>query len=396
MLEPKFADAPAMVHGDDPWLTVLEAIMQDCSTQQDIFYVRSILDWIRSESTGRENFRHSHPEAFWAIEILVGVFRRYASPRLRSNPPTSSSDLQSIIRILRHQLHQQFACQLSLLSGGVDLDLIIFLSGEKYESSEAKAMTIAIVPSPSAVPAELRFSLKNRLTLDFANSHALRKQLQMAKSGALAIYWDSQSMAFRTVGILTHSADSFFRFVFTGHMKWEFHVPFSGCRMRYQQGRLMLPAVDLSQEHAIRLRNLFSSPDILCTILQAFCNCKGALMIVAPKSIIQKECSRLADKYARGILLERPFPLDLQCSEKLEDQLKRFTSIDGAIFVDTDGFCHACGIILDGKARIPGDPNRGSRFNSTSTYIRSLYTIYPGHKVLGVVKSEDGMLDFFH
>ena len=396
MLELTFVDAPAAVPNDESWLTVLEAVMQDCSTQQDVFYVRGILDWIRSGSVGEAAFRSSHPEAYWAVEILVSVFHRYAVPLLSCDPPLSGPAFQSVIRTLRHQLHLQVANQLSLLSGGIDLDLIIFLSGEKYESTEAKAMTMAIVPSSSDGPPELRFSPQNQLALDFANSHALRKQLQMAKNGALAVYWDPQAMVFRTAGLLAQSPEPFFRFVFTDHMKWEFHVPLSGCRIRYQQGRLMLPAVDLHKEHKNRLNDLFSNPNALCTILQAFCNCRGALMIAGPRAIIQKECTRLVGKYARGILLEEPFPLSLHSDTALEEQLKRFTSIDGAIFVDTDGLCHACGVILDGKARIPGDPNRGSRFNSTSTYIRSLYTVYSPHKVLGIVKSEDGMLDFFH
>ena len=65
------------------------------------------------------------------------------------------------------------------------------------------------------------------------------------------------------------------------------------------------------------------------------------------------------------------------------------TSIDGALLLDIDGFCHAVGVILDGKSHPDrGTSTRGARFNSAIRYVESSTT-----PCLAVVVSEDGMVD---
>ncbi|MCI1185981.1 DNA integrity scanning protein DisA nucleotide-binding domain protein [Hymenobacter sp. DH14] len=68
--------------------------------------------------------------------------------------------------------------------------------------------------------------------------------------------------------------------------------------------------------------------------------------------------------------------------------LRLVTNIDGAVFVEPNGICHAIGAILDGLATEKGDSSRGSRFNSALRYVNS--SKYP---VLAVVVSEDGWID---
>ena len=69
--------------------------------------------------------------------------------------------------------------------------------------------------------------------------------------------------------------------------------------------------------------------------------------------------------------------------------MKLVTAIDGAILLDTEGICHAIGVILDGPASTKEDTARGSRYNSAVRYV------YGDHgRCLAVVVSADGTLDF--
>jgi len=70
------------------------------------------------------------------------------------------------------------------------------------------------------------------------------------------------------------------------------------------------------------------------------------------------------------------------------DLLSQLTAMDGAVLVDSQGECHAIGVILDGRAAGQGDPARGSRFNNA---VRYLNTDPPSAVV--VVYSSDGTID---
>ena len=90
---------------------------------------------------------------------------------------------------------------------------------------------------------------------------------------------------------------------------------------------------------------------------------------------------------------------DLSIADKNTDinaNLIRITSIDGAAFINTNTKkCVACGVILDGDVSDIGSSNRGSRYNSTKNYIARFKKEYDKKVFVGVVKSEDGMLNIF-
>ncbi|WP_339197538.1 diadenylate cyclase [Paenibacillus sp. FSL P4-0176] len=75
--------------------------------------------------------------------------------------------------------------------------------------------------------------------------------------------------------------------------------------------------------------------------------------------------------------------------------IKHLTSIDGAIYFDTMGKCHAIGVILDGLAHENlGDASRGARFHSAYRYLEKLKKHEKGKKacVIAII-SEDGMVN---
>jgi hypothetical protein len=68
--------------------------------------------------------------------------------------------------------------------------------------------------------------------------------------------------------------------------------------------------------------------------------------------------------------------------------LRQLTSMDGGVLVDSQGSCHAVGVILDGKACGGENPARGSRFNNAVRYLKS-----PAPPAVVVVYSADGGID---
>ncbi|MFC5271579.1 DNA integrity scanning protein DisA nucleotide-binding domain protein [Adhaeribacter terreus] len=68
--------------------------------------------------------------------------------------------------------------------------------------------------------------------------------------------------------------------------------------------------------------------------------------------------------------------------------IRQLTQIDGAMLLDTEGRCHAIGLILDGLASENGDAARGARYNSAIRYIET-----SSHNCLAVVVSEDGLIN---
>lgn len=75
------------------------------------------------------------------------------------------------------------------------------------------------------------------------------------------------------------------------------------------------------------------------------------------------------------------------------EYIKFLTAIDGAIFFDSDGNCHAIGVILDGIAKEDiGDASRGARYNSAHRYLHKLKEDEQKKCVI-VIISEDGMVD---
>lgn len=104
---------------------------------------------------------------------------------------------------------------------------------------------------------------------------------------------------------------------------------------------------------------------------------KGALLIFSKEA--KKEANRLKSQCI-GI---KPIKLDTEIVLKL-------SNVDGGILIDTDGYAHANGVILDGIVNIKGDSARGSRYNSAVTYYENFGKVIP---TIIVIVSEDGMVN---
>ncbi|WP_141505115.1 tetratricopeptide repeat protein [Paenibacillus luteus] len=107
----------------------------------------------------------------------------------------------------------------------------------------------------------------------------------------------------------------------------------------------------------------------------------GTMVVISDSHTAQDEVIKLKKQ---STLIE---PMEVN-----PDYIKYLTAIDGAIYFDNTGECHAIGVILDGIAQEgQGDASRGARFNSAHRYLAKLNHL--GKKCVIVIISEDGMVD---
>lgn len=84
--------------------------------------------------------------------------------------------------------------------------------------------------------------------------------------------------------------------------------------------------------------------------------------------------------------------ISIETTEISPEYIQFLTSIDGAIYFDNNGKCHAIGVILDGLAKNHiGDSSRGARYNSAYRYLEKLKE--QEKKCLIVIISEDGIVN---
>ncbi|MCZ8495571.1 tetratricopeptide repeat protein [Priestia megaterium] len=114
----------------------------------------------------------------------------------------------------------------------------------------------------------------------------------------------------------------------------------------------------------------------------------GTMLVIAKPDLAVKEIDRLENqsiKVMKTVLLRK------DSKHKSNNIIERITSIDGALYLDIEGYCYAMGVILDGVAeKGQGDTSRGARYNSAIKY----YNIEDVEKnCVIVIISEDGMVD---
>lgn len=115
----------------------------------------------------------------------------------------------------------------------------------------------------------------------------------------------------------------------------------------------------------------------------------GTMLVVGTKDLAEKESSRLCN-FQQAIKIEKINLFDIEESKR-NLIISQISSIDGAIYLDSDGNVHGIGVILDGPANELGDSSRGSRYNSAIKYNKSKQIIEDNTVI--IVVSEDGYID---
>lgn len=148
----------------------------------------------------------------------------------------------------------------------------------------------------------------------------------------------------------------------------------------YKKGSYYIAYKEYGRENRIKLEDIEGlDADKCAKIICELDNAKhGALMIIAEDALSQAK--RLCRKFNRGTIIDK-LSVDDKKSWNLS-MIAGLADIDGALLVDFAGNCVAFGVILDGVAKVKGDPQYGSRYNSAKNFIE-------GKNRIAVVVSED-------
>jgi hypothetical protein len=177
------------------------------------------------------------------------------------------------------------------------------------------------------------------------------------------------------------SSAEIFQVNFTKHYTWEF-MHAGHIMMRVTYGLPSLPKGQIDEQkfrHDIGL----TFPDIpevniqkLWLLVHEITRLRHGTMVVISEGAAA-EATRL-DKQGFKLM-----PVSIS-----PGFIRLLTQIDGALLLDTEGKCHAIGVILDGLASDRGDAARGARYNSAIRYVET-----STHACLAVVLSEDGLIN---
>jgi hypothetical protein len=260
----------------------------------------------------------------------------------------------------------------------IDVDFYNTLAASSYERRVAFGGILLV---DEIQQCDLKIDFEEQYALDIKNVRQIRKMLEMTADGFYLIAKNGH-----VIGIGNYNGDCDF-FQFSGHQMWSYNKGVKELLI-YNEGKYTfifgdnknfisdLPENFIDKYHSEHLNN------ILHTIKQQK---YGTLLIISDEA--KTEVERLCEM-KRGYAI-KPIDLKLQHNKKL---LPNITSIDGAIFIDTNFFCYGVGIILDGIAIKAGMSSRGSRYNSAKCYIDNK----DFEKFIAIVISEDETIDIIY
>lgn len=248
----------------------------------------------------------------------------------------------------------------------------------KYEGEEGTGQIIVAPADHPDVHVEVAF----KSPIPLAHHRAVRKLLQLSTDGLSLISDGDKVLGLGSVVCVpSRSSAELFVLRFTQLHIWEFCY-YDRILMRVRFGEPALPRnqfdprkfeddlqrvfVDLTTETARDLAMLASTA-VSCR--------SGAMLVIS--SVAEREAKRLEKQCLR-----------IEPTRLNSVVLSTATEIDGAILLDTEGVCHAIGVILDGQASQFGTSARGARFNSAVRYVDSMED-----PCMVVVISEDGSVD---
>ena len=254
------------------------------------------------------------------------------------------------------------------------------ISSLKYEQAEGRGRLLLASKNQEGI--RPRLSFKGSVTLE--EYRRVRKLLELTSQGG-ALHTDSEGV-FGLIDeyVSTDSEENVFEVVFLGHHHWELRHA-GELLMGVSFGQPYLPKL-IGYESKLRqdLPRLFAgiqsdSTEVLISLVrQAERERHGTLVVISAEAAAE------ADRLKNQATPVEPCLLT-------PELLSHLTGIDGAVLVDTNGYCHAIGVILDGLASAQGNPGRGARFNSALRYVQS--AVDNRIPTLAVVVSEDGGVD---
>ena len=317
------------------------------------------------------------------LESAIECLLREATAALEGPDPgrfigSMRRDSQAILR----EAGDRFCDNVALTTGDIlfqgVFDAVNVVSSLLYEGSTAVGEIAFVRATAAGIQTDVR--LKRPVPLH--RQKLARKLVEMTGSGLACLCHGSQGL----VGLgrcQTPAQEPQLRVKFSGHYRWELY---------YHERLLMQTAFGIPRLPTVRLSaDLFKSNarrvflgiredklELLWSIVSAAMDQEHGTMIVFSEAA-SSEATRLSTE---------AIPIDpVSLTPHL---VRKLTGIDGALLADTDGVCHAIGVILDGLATPAGDASRGARYNSAIRYLSAASA-----PTMCLVVSEDGYVNIF-
>jgi hypothetical protein len=263
----------------------------------------------------------------------------------------------------------------------IDIDFYNTLASSSYERRVASGGILLISGTQQC---DLKISFNETYPLEVKNVKQIRKLLEMTTDRFFLVSKNGHAIGIGDYGDISDNVELF---TFNGHQRWSYYK--NGKELlSYKEGKYNI-IFDHHKNFIFNFPKNFISDSkykYFNSILHEIRQQKhGTTLIISDEA--QTEVERLC-KFGRGYAIK---PVDLKSPDS-RALLSSITSIDGAIFLDTNFLCYGVGVILDGIAVSTGLSARGARYNSAQCYIDNK----EHQKFTAVVVSEDETIDILH
>ncbi len=402
--------------------TLFSKIDDELVPQLHLIEVDNIRSNVQQGLMNAENPGVYHSEAF-AYKGKVYLFAMQFDPKVLDTfykiPQSSELRLRSLLdTIIYETLSYINECAQGLVHGEEILEKshteLIKMSGRHFLQgilrNDSVVNPFEKINKISSLSYEKSFSdgkillMNNQAALAFATKHLLktlvqfeekiplsstrhiRKILELSNSEVYLLS-DGEFLYSTVEFILPHETHyNFFTIEFNNYFSWQLnHNGNKLMQVTHEEVFIPKPKVSFFN-FSMEVKKIFpdlESKKILNLYrlaLEALKQVKGTIIVVSKNA--RSEAHRLRNQ---GFLIEA-----LPLSPSI---IRSITSIDGAVLMDLDGFCHGIGVILDGIATEKGDPSRGARYNSAIRYVETIAKTPNYANCFAIVISEDGDVD---
>lgn len=312
----------------------------------------------------------------------------------------SLSENEVLDRARTNILHQ---CK--LFPSFPDTDLIIALSGQRYEKMDCYS-NMAFLPEQYRGKICMDTEYENVVPLCEMKLRSIRKLLESVDTSHCLVFQknvDGKYEAIGTAAISEISSKLLTLIEIRGHMVWRAYISTLPI-FEYKNGNYF-PITEKFNKNQLE-KAIFSTfkkalekektpKEIVekwVEIVSYISNSKHGTSIVILADNYEEEVKRLTNpKSGHGIKLKKI--IDFASSDNIDKYLSQITRIDGGLLLNICGKCHAIGCIFDGVVfdKFEGDSGRGSRYNSVKLYVEQLAE--NGFECMGIIVSDDGTVD---
>lgn len=261
-------------------------------------------------------------------------------------------------------------------------EILTYLLSLKYEGSENYSKMVFFIDEKNI---SFCITLDSPIQINTKNARNIRKLMEIATKD---FYLKIEGQEVKAIVQLLNANQAWI-IEFESYLNWKVLMD-NNCVVVYENGEIKLP--NLSDKHNYIQKAIYQHfkqkkskerLDALCKIIEYASTQKhGTSLIISDDAEI--EVDRLC-KAKRGFKTEK---FSIVGSTSVVEHI---TSIDGAVIIDSDGYCYGIGMIVDGEAVVQGDNSRGARYNSIYNYIVCKYI--QGECYVAAIISEDGMVD---